>query len=197
MCYTAFCIVDGSALSEAIFAELGRSGFTDSEISIASATAPHITGAHHAAPPLPLADAPLPLSVRRSVVGATLGLIAGLTIPPSSETGKVQRSNNPTPVMEGPVAQDFSPSKGDPEASLERVRTLAYHLSPGRDLISVTTSNSYEIETILEIFRAGGALYFSHMVDSIELDIQQASPAAATAVHSHATVMMDRIRDSA
>ncbi len=138
-------------------------------------------------------------SVRRGLmVASTLGLIAGLGAPAiGEETGRGQRSQASPALMEGSASWDGSPSSYASDASQERVRTLAYHLGLGRDLIFVTTDNSYEIETIFEIFKAGGALHYSHLVDSGEPEVRNLGRAAAAAVHSHATILNDRVRESA
>jgi hypothetical protein len=197
MCHTAYCIVEGPASSEAIFAELGRAGFTDAEISIASTTPPHPAGSQRAAPHHPPEALPS-WCVRRSLIaGATLGLIAGLGGLAIDAEGRRQRADDALATRDVPAAIDASRSPDDSDASRERVRTLAYHFSLGRDLIAVRTANYYEIETILEIFRAGGALFHGHLVDRGDPEGQQPAPAAAAAVPSHAAIQGDRMRASA
>jgi hypothetical protein len=134
-------------------------------------------------------------SGRRNLVGATIGLIAGLSAIAITETGRNQRPGIEAAISGG-SAVDVQRSLNESGVSQERVQTITHYLTPERSLISVRTDNWYEIETILEIYRAGGALY-THMVDgsgAVDRRPDQSAPAMA---HDHTTVLKDRMRESA
>jgi hypothetical protein len=196
MCYTALCLVDGPISSEAIVADLGRAGFAEAEISIASASAAQTPCFHLANAPRPVAEANPQTPVRYRLVGATLGLIAGLSSISISASERSHGERIAQTTVEGPATIDGrSPSIID--ASEERARTIAYHFNSGRSLITVRTDNFYEIETILEIFRGGGAIYLTHIADDGGAHGPQPARPAGAVAQSRTTVLSDRVRETA
>jgi hypothetical protein len=185
MRYTAFCIVDDLTASEGIIAHLSRAGFTDAEIARTSSPSHHAAGTtgDDTMTRLP-ADAPRHAFGAGSVVGATLGLIAGLSAYAMPATGKVDGARGQEAIMEGPATVAVPQAPHVSAAAQERIRTIAYHLCPGRSLISVLTDNTYEIETILEIFRDGGAIYCEHIADDVVAHEQPATPSFTALVHT-------------
>ncbi len=196
MRYTAFCIIDDPDKSAAILADLHRAGFTDAEISTAAAPAPHLSDQDPSSDIQADGDAPPQPFGGRSMVGAALGLIAGLSAIAIPETATVSQASalQATTVDHDTVAA--APSAPTISPVQERVRSIAYHLQPGRTLISVQTCNSYEIATIIEIFQAGGSLHSEHIATEVAPDEQQAPPTIATPIHSHATILTERLRET-
>jgi hypothetical protein len=197
MRYTTFCIVDGSDMSESIFANLARAGFTSTEVALTSAEPSHASETLDADLDQRTDDAPAQPLYACSMVGATLSLIAGLSsfvIPESADSDPALLQ--PT-TLEGAVSAESQPAPILADERLERVRTIAYHLCPGKSLLSVHTDNGYEIETILEIFRAGGASHCEHIAANGELDRVRSSPGITALVHDRTTILNDRVRESA
>jgi hypothetical protein len=197
MCYTAFCIADGPEMSAAVVANLGRAGFTDAEIAITTPPSARMGGTHQAKQSLAPAEVFRHPLGGRSMVGATLGLIASFSAIAIPASGSDDGTGRQQTVLEGPASVDSRQAPGITAEAQEWVRAIAYHLCPGRSLIAVRTDNSYEVETILEIFRELGALHCAHIVEVGGPDGQVPLPLATTLVHDHTTILNDRVRESA
>lgn len=197
--YIACCIVDRNECSAAILADLGRAGFTAAEVGICATSPP--SGSFSASARL-ARDEEVDLHFGgASVVGVGHARITGpdgvedlnlapdevwpASAMPRSRSG-IGGAVSPTPMRRAvAIAQDQD------GANVRRFLHL-----PARLRISVRTQNGYEVETILEIFRAHGGSHCVHEVDPLAragvLPQSGAGP-----VHDHTTVLSERIRESA
>jgi hypothetical protein len=197
MSYTAFCIVDGPEMSAAVVSSLGRAGFTEAEISITPPAVGRISATRQArTSPVPATGFRQPLG-SCSVVGATLGIIASLSAIAMPDTRGDDGSRFQQAMQKEPSSGHSRHTNGFSAEARERVQAIGYHLSPGKSLIAVQTSNCYEIETILEIFRERGAIHCAHIVEDGGSDSEQSLPVASTLAHDRTTVLNDRVRESA
>jgi hypothetical protein len=199
MRYTALCIVTDPTITDAILHELNQSGFTAQEISVVSAPAapaPECVGSlsqrRRALPPQPIGA--------RSLVGAAFGLLAGLSVVSVPGIGTAIGAGPLVAMLDGGGSSDIGGALGAIGLPQELAHQYTAHLRPGHALISVHTANSYEIDTLLQIFRDAGATLCDRVMDASTVTTVVADPAPQGApefTHPRQAVYVERTRETA
>jgi hypothetical protein len=196
MRHTALCIAAGLSRTRVIFRELRRCGFTADEIALVAVHCPACASGPASAPAPRIAT-----DIQRwcNLAGTAAGAIAGLEAAALPGIG--------TAIGRGPLVRalaDPSRAGGDPGlgAALgtvgipdEEARWISAHFRIGTILISVTTANGYEIETVLQIYQEAGALCLAQASDPGEAATPALPPPGqGWAVVPQAAVLAERAR---
>lgn len=193
MRHTALCIAAGFSRTRVIVRELRRCGFTADEIA---AVAVHW--------PVDQAGAPArrdAAAIQRwcTLVEGAAGVIAGLEAAALPGIGTAIGRGPLVRALADPVGARMDCALGTALGTVgipdQEARGIAAHVRTGTFLISVTTANSYEIETVLQIYREAGALCLAQASDPGEIAPPALPPSGQTwAVAPQAAVLAERAR---
>lgn len=197
MRYTALCIVSDAEKTEAILEDLQRSGFTAQEISVVSAQAsPATDRSDSSSSTRRRIPAIQPLGAR-SLVGAALGLIAGLSAVSIPGIGTAIGSGHLTAVLDAPGVHGIGGALSACGMSQDKAQWYGSLLRPGHTLISVNTTNGYEMDMLLQIFRDAGASLCEKAEDPGDGDATPLpAPQPQEMLNPRNAVYADRIRES-
>jgi hypothetical protein len=196
MRHTALCIASGISCTRTILRDLRRCGFTAGEIAVVAApNSPDKSSA--AVTPAP--QDPAFTQRWSALVGAASGEIAGLEVDSLPGIGTAIGRGPLLAALADPVIAGIGSGIGAALCTVgfhgDQSQWIAEQLRPGTMLISVTTANGYEIETILQIYREAGATSLSQSTDPREaaLPVLQ-QPGETWAVIPQAAVHAERVK---